>query len=298
MEETRQFQRPAIPIRPLLLAFGALLVPSVVTLFFSESFGPYEALLWLSALIPAFLLAYYRGWRGVAMAMAVGMAVLMLVQVATLVLGRSIERDALFVGVITACIGIGIGLGILSELIHRERDRAQAAALTDPLTGIPNRRYADLALAREFAGARRGRVLTLVLFDLDHFKAFNDRYGHRAGDQALRSFASVLMANTRQMNLSARYGGEEFLAILSATHDTGAEVFARRVREGLAAAPPEAGPLTVSAGIAQYRSGMSSPEDLMEATDRALYQAKMSGRDRVAVDRPAEPLGEGQGALT
>ena len=69
----RQFQRPDIPIRPLLLAFGALLVPSVVTLFFSDFFGPYEALLWLSALIPAFLLAYYRGWRGVAMAMAIGM---------------------------------------------------------------------------------------------------------------------------------------------------------------------------------------------------------------------------------
>jgi diguanylate cyclase (GGDEF)-like protein len=295
MEEMRQFQRPDIPIRPLLLAFGALLVPSVVTLFFSDFFGPYEALLWLSALIPAFLLAYYRGWRGVAMAMAIGMGVLVLVQVATLVLGRSIERDALFVGVITACIGIGLGLGILSELIHRERDRAQAAALTDPLTGIPNRRYADLALAREFAGARRGRVLTLVLFDLDHFKAFNDRHGHRAGDDALRGFASVLMENTRQMNLSARYGGEEFLAILSSTPDTGAEVFARRVREGLTASQPEAGPLTVSAGIAQYRSDMSSPEDLMEAADRALYDAKTGGRDRIAVARTTGTSSGGSG---
>jgi diguanylate cyclase (GGDEF)-like protein len=286
MEETRQIQRPDIPIRPLVLAFGALLVPSVVTLFFSDPFGPYEALLWLSALIPAFLLAYYRGWRGVAMAMAVGMGVLVLVQVATLILGRGIERDALFVGVIAAYIGIGLGLGILAELIHRERERAQTAALTDPLTGIPNRRYADLALAREFAGAERGRALTVVLFDLDHFKAFNDRYGHRAGDDVLRGFASVLMTNTRRMNLSARYGGEEFLTILSSTPDTGAEVFAGRVRQGLSAASSEAGPLTVSAGIAQYRPDMSSPEDLMEAADRALYEAKTGGRDRVAVNRP------------
>lgn len=288
MEEIRRIQRPDIPIRPLLLAFAALLVPSAITLFFSDVFGPFEALLWLSALIPAFLLAYYRGWRGVATAMAIGMGVLVLVQIGTMVLARGIERDALFVGVITAYIGIGMGLGILAELIHRERDRAQTAALTDPLTGIPNRRYADLALAREFAGAQRGRVLSLALFDLDRFKAYNDRHGHRAGDQALRSFASALMANTRRMNLSARYGGEEFLAILSSTPATGAEVFAGRVREDLAAAPPQAGPLTVSVGIAQYRAAMSSPEDLMEAADRALYEAKTSGRDRICVARLPE----------
>ncbi len=96
------------------------------------------------------------------------------------------------------------------------------------------------------------------------------------------------------MNLSARYGGEEFVAILSSTPDRGAEVFARRVREGLAAAPPQAGPLTVSVGIAQYRPDMSSPEDLREAADRALYEAKTTGRDRICVDRPSEsPAGPG-----
>lgn len=294
MEETRQFPRPDIPLRPVLLAFAALLVPSAVTLFFSDIFGPFEALLWLSALIPAFLLAYYRGWRGVATAMAIGMGVLVLVQIMALVLGRGIERDALFLGVITAYIGIGLGLGTLAELIHRERRRAQTAALTDPLTGIPNRRYADLALAREFAGAQRGRVLSLAIFDLDRFKAYNDRHGHRAGDDALQRFASLLLTNTRRMNLSARYGGEEFVAILSSTPDRGAEVFARRVREGLAAAPPQAGPLTVSVGIAQYRPDMSSPEDLREAADRALYEAKTTGRDRICVDRPSEsPAGPG-----
>ena len=280
------FEKPRIPIRPLLLSFGALAVPSIVTLFFAGVAGPWEAFLWFVALVPAFLLAYYRGWRGVATAMVVGGVVIALVQLGLLGLGRGGERDGLFAGVITAYIGVGLGLGILSELIHRERQEAEAAALTDPLTGIPNRRYAELVLPREFAGAKRGREFSVVVFDLDNFKAFNDEHGHSAGDEALIAFAHAVESNTRTMNLSARVGGEEFLSIASSTTAEGAVVFAERVRKALADNPPPSGPLTVSAGIAEYDDTMKRPDDLLEAADRALYRAKSEGRDRVAIHKP------------
>jgi diguanylate cyclase (GGDEF)-like protein len=302
MEPAKQFRKPDIPLWSVLLSFAALGVPAVVTLFFAEFFGDYEVLLWLMALVPAFMLAYYRSWKGVATALAAGMATLSLVQVILLLTGSSLERGALFGGVLFAYVGIGLGLGLLAELIHRERIRAETAALTDSLTGIPNRRYAELMLPREFAGAQRGRDFTVVLFDLDHFKSYNDRHGHRAGDEALQVFAQALMANTRTMNLSARIGGEEFLALLSSTPDTGAEVFARRTQDDLAASPPPAGPITVSAGIAQYHAGMKTKEDLLEAADRALYQAKSDGRNRIVIaprpgtEAPApEPGDDGNG---
>lgn len=286
MEPQRQFARPRVPFAWLLFSSVAVAIPAVGTLFLAGVLGDYEPLLWLLALVPAFLLAYSRGWRGVAAAMGLALGFLFLVQMAATALGRSPDRGPLFIGVLLAFVGTGIGVAVLAELIHRERSRAEAAALTDALTGIPNRRYAELVLPLEFAGAQRGRELSIVLFDLDRFKGYNDRHGHAAGDEALRQFAAVLQDNTRAMNLSARWGGEEFIAILSSTSDTGAVVFAQRVRHALSRTPPLAGPLTVTAGVAQYAAGMSSPIDLLEAADQALYQAKRAGRDGVAVYRP------------
>ena len=270
----------------LLLSAVALTVPALGTLLWAESLGVYEELFWLMVLVPAFLLAYHRGWRGVLAAVALGLVALTLVHAVASTMGRHLERGPLFWGVVLAIVGTGVGVATLAELIHRDRARAESAALTDALTGIPNRRYAELMLPREFAGARRGRELTLVLFDLDHFKRFNDQYGHAAGDDALRRFAEVLTVNTRSMNFSARWGGEEFIAILSSTPDEGAQVFAGRVREALAANQPAQGQLTVTAGIAQYRSEMTSVQDLLQAADTALYEAKAAGRDRVGVFRP------------
>lgn len=292
MEPNRQFDRPGVSGQTLLLSAVALVIPAIVTLFFAERVGVYEPFLWLLALVPAFLLAYHRGSRGVLAAMGLGMATLILVQLVASSAQRSPERGPLFIGVVLAFLGTGAGIAILAELIHRERSRAESAALTDALTGIPNRRLAELVLPREFAGAQRGRDMTVVLFDLDHFKGFNDQYGHAAGDEALRRFAEVLMANTRTMNLSARWGGEEFIGILSSTPETGAMVFAERVRDSLAENQPAVGTVTVTAGVAGFRAGMKAPHELLEAADHALYQAKAAGRDRVGLFRP-DPDGEG-----
>jgi diguanylate cyclase (GGDEF)-like protein len=279
------FGKPRIPVTALVLSFGALLVPLAATFWYPESSNEYELLLWLLALIPAFLLAYYRGWTGVAVALLVGMAVLAIAQVAVLVLEIP-TNWILLLCVVAAYISIALCIGLVSELLHQERARAERLALLDDLTGIPNRRLADLFLEKEFAAAQRGRALAVALFDLDGFKEYNDRYGHAAGDAALCMFVRVLRSRTRRMDLSARYGGEEFIAILSGGDLTGAVRFAEGVRETLDAEPHQSESFTVSAGIAEYDRSMEGPADLIAAADRALYQAKADGRDRVHTHEP------------
>ena len=274
------FGKPRIPITALTLSFGALAVPVAATFWFPESSEAYQLLLWLLALIPAFLLAYYRGWNGVAVALLAGMAVLSIVQVIVLVLEIP-TNWLLLLCVVAAYISIALCVGLVSELLHQERARAERLALLDDLTGIPNRRLADLFLEKEFAAAQRGRVLSVVLFDLDGFKGYNDRHGHAAGDEALRTFVRSLMARTRRMDLSARYGGEEFIAILSGGDVTAAVTFAESVRAALDGEDHGDEKFTVSAGIAQYEPEMQSLADLMAAADQALYRAKSDGRDRV-----------------
>ncbi|MFW5904713.1 MAG: diguanylate cyclase [bacterium] len=163
----------------------------------------------------------------------------------------------------------------------------QTLSLTDPLTGLPNRRQLEVHLSREFAAAERGRPLALVLFDVDRFKEFNDTQGHVAGDQALRAVARVLEEETRAMNLVARYGGDEFLAVLSDTDEDGARQHARRVHRR-AARDAELGPMgiTLSSGVAAYRDGMERMEDLIREADYDMYRAKASSRR--ARERPEE----------
>lgn len=274
------FGKPDIPVRSLVIAFGILTVPVVATFLFPRSSADYQVILWLLALLPAFLLAYYRGWIGVAVAMLVGMVVLSAVQIAVFVF--DIQTNwMLLLAVILAYISLGLALGIISEVLHKERARAERLALMDDLTQMPNRRLADLFLEKEFAAARRGRPVTVILFDLDRFKAYNDRFGHAAGDDALRKFVSMLSARTRTMDLSARYGGEEFVAVLSGGITDSGVRFAESVRKALAESDGDLPPFTFSAGVAEYTEGMDGPADLVEAADRALYRAKETGRDRI-----------------
>jgi diguanylate cyclase (GGDEF)-like protein len=160
-------------------------------------------------------------------------------------------------------------------------EQVTALSLTDPLTGLANRRQLDKDLAREFAAARRGRRLVCVLFDLDNFKLYNDNYGHLAGDEALRLFARALTTETRAMNLAARYGGDEFLVLLTDSDLAGADTFIERVRQRFPQ-PSTVQPrtqLTVAAGVSEYRAEMSSPDEMVAEADLALYQNK-SRRNR------------------
>jgi len=268
----------------LVLALAALAVPASAALFepgwLQDDSG---ILLWLTPLVPAFLLAYYRGWRGAAVALALGMASIALGQVVIVVLHARPPRWQMMFAVVVAYLMIAQGIAAVAELLHRERRAAEALAFTDALTGLPNRRHAAAHLDRVFAAAVRGRSLTVVMFDLDHFKRFNDEHGHAVGDVVLATFAELLEKETRRMDLSARFGGEEFLTILSPCTLEHGVAFAERVRVLLHELEFPWGPVTVSAGVAAYVEGTGSPDLLVAEADRALYRAKKAGRDRVEV---------------
>jgi diguanylate cyclase (GGDEF)-like protein len=231
-------------------------------------------------LIPAFLLPYVHGWRGAAAAL--GLGGLSLFTAAVLMARQNVVPDALG-SVSLVLVLVSLGTGWMTLLLHRSRTAAEQRALSDPGTGLPNRRHAVLHLERAFAAAARGERLTVVSFDLDSFKQVNDRHGHAIGDEVLATFARILADRTRRMNLSARVGGEEFLSILENAGPEGAVTFAEDVRMATQEARFPFGSVTVSAGIASFGDGMDSPEALLRAADQALYQAKTRGRNQVAV---------------
>jgi len=167
----------------------------------------------------------------------------------------------------------------------------KTAASVDPLTGMFNRRGFSEACARVIdREANAGRPVTVLIFDIDHFKSINDRFGHPAGDEILRLFSAVVVNNLRISDLSGRIGGEEFAALLPCPVDEGV-IVAERVREAFEASGIvcDEGPVdtTVSIGVAGGPAG-TELEVLLASADTALYQAKRSGRNRVeaAVELP------------
>ena len=178
----------------------------------------------------------------------------------------------------------------LTQQLEEANRRLQQLSRTDGLTGVANRRHFDNALDEEWRrAARSGSPLALLLIDIDHFKRYNDTYGHQEGDQCLQLVAGALArCAARPGDLAARYCGEEFALILPNTDQDGACRVAARLRAEVAAlaiphAASSAGPLvTLSVGVAVGLSaGGGGPQALIAAADRALYAAKEQGRDRV-----------------
>lgn len=215
------------------------------------------------------------------------------------------KRNALLVASATGLLCLGILS--LSWLLGRQLRLRQNAerelaglASTDGLTGLANRRRLDQVLKQEWArGMRSERPLALLMIDVDHFKAFNDRHGHHGGDVALRSVAQTLTASIRRPgDLAARYGGEEFMVVLPETDKAGACVIAEKLRLAIEALPPFAEdtvPITVSIGVATHLPATHDlPEPLFHAADRALYRAKKLGRNRVEFEPYIAPSAESQ----
>ncbi len=166
----------------------------------------------------------------------------------------------------------------------RLHERVQALSLTDPLTGLPNRRHLQMHLQRELAAARRGRALTVVIFDLDRFKTYNDTHGHVAGDEALRHVGMVLTREARAMNVVARYGGDEFISVLAGSTMEEGHMHAERIAIAVSQDPylSEHG-MTVSYGLGAYDRDMTTIDDIIRTADRDLYDRKAA--------RPKQPAG-------
>lgn len=173
--------------------------------------------------------------------------------------------------------------------LKRQTDLLRELAFLDGLTGLHNRRSFDERLAMEALHAVRNRLpLSLLLIDVDHFKLYNDLYGHPAGDEALRRVSSVLKSNMlRPVDLAARYGGEEFVCMLPETPLEGAMAVAERMRQGVAAlgiahGASETNAISISIGVACRPGPPVVPAaELIAAADHALYEAKRGGRNRV-----------------
>jgi len=183
-----------------------------------------------------------------------------------------------------------------NEELQNVVERVTRIAEEDHLTKSFNRRRIMEVLAREKAGAdRSGDAFSILLFDLDHFKTVNDRFGHLVGDQILTDFAARVKSELRGMDSVnttehkrsfGRYGGEEFLAVLPVTDAVGAEYCAERIRKIIAGHEfRDRYNITVSVGVAEYRLGETVPQ-LLSRADEALYQAKRDGRNRVRCSRP------------
>jgi diguanylate cyclase len=177
------------------------------------------------------------------------------------------------------------------DVIRDSLSRSEKRARTDTLTGLANRRALDEFLRKAQVTADWGEPLSVLMLDIDYFKAFNDNFGHSVGDEVLRLMAKVLRERVRKQDLPARYGGEEMIAVMP-----GADLaLCAEIAEGIRHAVAERkitrrstgevlSNISVSIGVAQYRTG-EAMTDLIERCDRALYAAKGGGRNRVVTER-------------
>jgi diguanylate cyclase (GGDEF)-like protein len=202
--------------------------------------------------------------------------------------GVSYRRRLLIAAALTLALVAGLATRLgrpLARMFGELTDQAER----DSLTGLANRRVLDERLEEELDRSRRyGTHLALILVDIDNFKSVNDRYGHQCGDEVLRAVAPVLSGSLRELDLAGRFGGEEFALVLPGTAAVSARRIAEQIRRALAKVTV-VGPggelvcVTASFGAAEFPAN-ASVASLIEAADRALYQAKRDGKDRVVVD--------------
>ena len=188
----------------------------------------------------------------------------------------------------------------------RLREVLRSQSIRDPLTGLFNRRYMEESLERELRRAERsGQPVGFIMLDIDHFKHFNDTFGHQAGDALLRALGDLISERTRGQDVACRFGGEEFSLILAgATRDAAykrAELLRDEIKQlSVTHAGQLLGKISLSFGVAAYPGDGQTAEELVRAADQALYRAKAAGRDRIALAPDAEaasPSGSTESAI-
>ena len=168
------------------------------------------------------------------------------------------------------------------ESLRKNREELERLSTTDTLTGLGNRRHLMNLLTHEIERAKRaGQPFSILMLDVDHFKKYNDKHGHQAGDDVLARVSTVLRDSIRPYDCAARYGGEEFLIMLSATSLDRARESAERIRKQVRSEQFEGGTVTISIGVAEFPSHGDTAKAVIGQADAALYEAKHAGRDRV-----------------
>ncbi|MDD3419909.1 MAG: sensor domain-containing diguanylate cyclase, partial [Candidatus Gastranaerophilales bacterium] len=189
-----------------------------------------------------------------------------------------LETEKNFLSLFAHQIEIGVTIADLFETIKKQ-------AITDALTGLHNRRHFDFCLLKESERSlRQNQPFSLITLDLDHLKYINDTFGHALGDVAISTIAKVLKEKARAIDMAARFGGEEFGVILPGVDSNRALVAAERIRAAIEAEPiPQVKKITASIGVVTFGEHTENIDELLEMADKAMYNAKKSGRNRVCL---------------
>lgn len=191
------------------------------------------------------------------------------------------ESELNFLSLFAKQIELAITIADLFEAVKEQ-------AITDGMTGLYNRRYFEEYIKKEVVRAnRQNQKFTVIGLDLDHLKQINDTYGHSYGDMAIKTIAEVLKNNARSIDVAARMGGEEFNILLPGVDSAGGCIAAERIRKAIESVDlDKIGHITASLGVATYLEHTDNIEELLEITDRAMYESKRNGRNRVTIARP------------
>ncbi len=275
------------PATALVLSGLVLTVTATVSVVWPESIRGYPSLAWVLAVIPAFLLAYYKRWHG--SAISLGMATMLVV---VLEAGSSLATTSAITWwlsgmVVVALIAVSLGAGFVSDAHRRHALDAFKLANADPQTGLPNRRVLEILLEKEFAAGRWGRPCSVVMIEIDGLEQHNDRQHPQTDDQTLFVVGVVLKCFARSVDLAFRYGREKFIVLLPGAGLRRAVSFAKEVTWDVASQFTGSGKqITVSSGVASQDKSMTHYSQLVELADSALQAARRRGGNRVAVGYP------------
>ena len=261
--------------------YGATLLIAVALYYSDRVDSAYSFYFVLVAMFSAYFLSL---WQLVFQTLFIGGAY----EAVLAINGGGFQAGQRWLLAIWTVIVVGAFISVLRRRMNGLIGRLSEAATRDPLTGLLNRRGFQHVFDLELERSRRtNRACALLIGDLDHFKRVNDALGHPVGDEKLQLFAQVLEAGKRRIDAVGRMGGEEFALLLPETDEHGAYVIAERLRHNVREAfAPDQVALTVSFGVAAYPRHGTTPEQLQQAADQALYVAKELGRDRTAIYRP------------
>jgi diguanylate cyclase (GGDEF)-like protein/putative nucleotidyltransferase with HDIG domain len=262
---------------PAMLAAGAVMA-SLGIAFSRDATSPY-AFFYVWVAVEAFF--FLGGSAALRLVGFIGVCYAAALLAVPSTAGDAVVRWLFTVG---ACLVSSVMAGVLQARAQVLLEEASEAARTDALTGLLNRRGFEETIALELARTTRsGAALSVVIVDLDHFKALNDRFGHQAGDVALQRLATLCRDGKRVVDSAARIGGEEFALVLPYTDANGAYLVAERLRRLIHDRASDETMLTASFGIAAYPEHGTDEDALLRAADQALYVAKQLGRDRSVI---------------